>query len=97
MKYDIHYFIAKFEAIPDNKWCVEKFTDEKGRCCALGHCGVRGSNTMFCISTKQGEALKKILPDGVTSINDGVFKGEFKGKTPKARILEALRRKLKEE
>ncbi len=28
---DAAYFIAKFEAIPDEKWCVEHFVDMEGR------------------------------------------------------------------
>jgi hypothetical protein len=36
----IQYFIKKFEAIPEEKWCVDKLDDEEGRKCANGHCGV---------------------------------------------------------
>lgn len=40
MKFDVDYFIAKFTAIPDEKWCRYHLLDQ-GRSCALGHCGER--------------------------------------------------------
>lgn len=36
MEYNVEYFIAKFEAIPEDKWCVNTQEDEKGRRCAAG-------------------------------------------------------------
>lgn len=35
--YTVDYFIAKFEAIPTDKWCV-MFLERDGRHCAIGHC-----------------------------------------------------------
>ena len=37
MKYTIDYFINKFEAIPEDEFCVGHFKSEDGRRCFLGH------------------------------------------------------------
>jgi len=79
--YDIDYFIAKFEAIPYDRWLTFKFTDYRGRHCALGHCGAR-----IMRSTEEARALVKVLPD-TAYIND--YPDPFGH--PKDRILKALR------
>ena len=38
---DAQYFIDKFEAIPEEKWCVRYWINAEGQSCANGHCGVR--------------------------------------------------------
>ena len=38
---DVRYFIDKFEAIPEDKWCTGDFVNRTGQMCANGHCGVR--------------------------------------------------------
>lgn len=83
MSYDVDYFIKKFEAIPDSKWCVGNLEDRQCRHCALGHCGETGYGM-----TIEGEALYWLLPT-VDRINDGETFG--KGKHPRTRILNALR------
>lgn len=41
-KFDVDYFINKFEAIPGTNWTTgELWNSQTGACCALGHCGVR--------------------------------------------------------
>lgn len=50
MIYDVDYFINKFEAIPDDKWCTGQLTsgrvdpitqEESILHCAFGHCGLK--------------------------------------------------------
>lgn len=89
--YDKAYFIAKFEAIPEDKWCVNTFTDGDGRCCAQGHCGDRS----HIVAPPECMALKSLLFgefDGtvVSAVNDG-NDPRYQQPTPKARILAALR------
>ena len=84
--YDIPYFIKKFEAIPECQWGVRAFQRNDGTYCALGHCGCTyGHNTL------ESEALCKIFANNNRSVvctNDGK---EGRGKTPKQRVLQALR------
>lgn len=102
--YTIDYFIKKFKAIPSSKWCTGYF-EKNGKHCALGHCGC----SIYTPMTEESMALKEIFRDanlGVVSVNDegcGINFGlglsiNFKKKTPKTRILEALRyiKKIKE-
>jgi len=66
---DVQYFINKFEAIPEEKWCIDFFEDENDRHCVNGHCGVnayamRIVGIIFSIdieSTEESEALYKVL------------------------------------
>jgi hypothetical protein len=39
MKYNVDYFIKKFEAIPETKW-ITTYLNLEDAYCALGHCGV---------------------------------------------------------
>src|SRR5688572_23992979 len=89
MTYDVDYFIAKFEAIPDDQWAVGKFEDGGGRKCAMGHCGkINGF-----LDTPESAAVYSLFIDelhfGVVSVNDGCI-GEYPQHTPKQRILAAL-------
>lgn len=91
MKYDIDYFINKFEAIPEEKWTTGKFQTQDGKCCALGFCG----NDWELPNTEESKALVKIDPMiSISNINDGVcgYKQMY-GETPKARILNFLKQK----
>lgn len=96
--YDVDYFISKFEAIPEEKWCVDDFEDgeESGVHCALGHCGA----SFHSGSTRESYKLDEIIcslrnpsyPLGYyypAPINDGTTK-EYQQPTPKQRILAAL-------
>lgn len=87
--YDKAYFIAKFEAIPEEKWCVAYLDAGDGVHCALGHCGV----TVSLNYTDKEIALRDLMrPNGwsVADINDGDTP-DFQQPTPKQRILAALR------
>lgn len=92
-EYTVDYFIEKFEAIPDEKWCTGVFEDMTGACCALGHCGYRGYNV-----TDESRSLSRLFGryHQVGCINDGDELGDGEivekyGYTPKERILNALR------
>lgn len=87
------YFIAKFEAIPEELWTTGDFVDEKNRMCAFGHCGVS-----LEADTKEGNALDLLFRRGLhtesssitSEINDGEVR-RYPQPTPKQRILAALR------
>ena len=89
MTYDKSYFIAKFEAIPEQNWCADgTYTNGPNRFCAFGHCfatiGVRFS--------EEADALRLLMiPVGnVADINDGLY-DKYQQPTPKQRILAALK------
>lgn len=84
--YNAAYFISKFDAIPEEMWCVAKFTiDDKH--CALGHCrGEHASNESLALMM----LFKRHIEDWVSHINDG-FSIVYTQPTPKLRILAALR------
>lgn len=85
--FTVDYFISKFEAIPDRKWTVKSYRGLFSRC-ALGHCG----EEMFKY-TEESSALRALFEANdlfVTIINDG-NSATFNQKTPKQRILAALR------
>lgn len=83
--YDVDYFIAKFEAIPEGAWCVGAF--RKGiQCCALGHCG----DSEDVETPEEAAALRDVLCWAVARINDGEDY-RYEQPTPKQRILAALR------
>ena len=100
-KYTKEYFIKKFEAIPEDKWCKTELTSPlDDEChCALGHCGIKDYDNVM---TPEAKALVNILDPihkkvisypcmgdyaVVYEINDGADK---LGSTPKERILKAL-------
>jgi hypothetical protein len=106
MKFDIDYFIAKYEAIPDELFTVHLFENYEGQKCSVGHCGVYDKAGI----TPESLALKQVLAElPVTSKRTGelvvdafstfpvkasnISDGlvkEYPQKTPKQRILAAL-------
>lgn len=96
MEYNVEYFIAKFEAIPENKWCVGALQDHD-RCCAQGHCGVTRENHLVRYNrASESYALIHIMGgfvyDGTINaalINNGCAP-KYQQETPKQRILAAL-------
>lgn len=103
-KYDVDYFIKKFEAIPEEKWYQGTyFNEDKTAFCALGHCGQKDYK-----HTKQSIALINIFKKAdkalnVYNVNDGNYNwysdvyiegfrdfNIYLGDTPKERILNAL-------
>lgn len=88
MTYDVHYFIAKFEAIPDEDWCTLQYEDADGRHCALGFCGERYGGR-----SDEAAQLRRIiyrLGVSVDGVNDGSLGKLNWGDTPRERILNAL-------
>jgi hypothetical protein len=100
MKYDVDFFIKKFETICDDQWITDNYRTNFG-CCALGHCGIKSDSE----ETEESRSLRKLFsPLGkyaVQYINDRQmhFDREFAKEeivkyliypTPKQRILAAL-------
>lgn len=87
--YDAAYFIAKFEAIPEEKWTTGNYSDYSGDClCALGHCGETARR-----ETPEANALRKLARESracPAAINDGEHP-LYKQPTPKQRVLAWLR------
>lgn len=87
--YDVNYFIEKFEAIPEDKWCTMSLEIE-GRHCALGHCSVYKMNERL---HGEGQALVSLLFNSlgfsVFYINDRETY-DYPQNSPKQRILAAL-------
>lgn len=83
VKYDVDYFIAKFSAIPVDKWTTQNF-NLGNKSCALGFCGM----TSFEKITREAKALGKLFGgiDKVWIINDD----DSYGNNPKNRILNRL-------
>lgn len=103
MEYTVEFFIAKFEAIPENNWCEHYLEDDDDKHCAQGHCGVSTDNI---IETWEGYtdneeffALARLFPDKskryeysgyiIADINNG-DDVRYHQPTPKQRILAAL-------
>lgn len=87
MKYNLEYFIAKFESIPEYKWLCGEFSDEYGECkCALGHCGVRQET-----DTPEGDYLLELTDFDIAEVNDGVRGYDTLGSTPKQRVVNYLK------
>lgn len=87
MEYTVNYFIRKFEAIPEEMWCVGAYT-YGDRHCAYGHCGIDKSfdeaDALFWMFTSNLNAQSSPI-----SVNDGKCPA-YKQPTPKQRILAAL-------
>jgi hypothetical protein len=84
--YDFAHFIAKFEAIPEEWWCVGQYcsaVDERVAC-AFGHCGARNGHF-----SHEADALFAVAPLA-DDVNDGAIK-QYTQPTPKQRVLAYLR------
>lgn len=92
-KYTVDYFIRKFKAIPKNRWCVNRYKIGVRRC-AIGHT-CKFATDGDPIFTRESDELNRIFRGmNVAAVNDGDEGCDYKkrfGKTPRARILEALR------
>lgn len=94
--YDVSYFISFFEAIPEDKWCVDELFDGD-TACALGHCEV-GLFSCENWNERQTALINLFMPVSPTSghapsvaiVNDGKHP-RYQQPTPRARILAALR------
>ena len=83
MNYNIDYFINKFKAIPEDRWCVRALHDN-GRACALGHCLEVGH-----IFSQECSEFIRVFGVGAPSVNNG-YDQRYQQPTPKQRILAAL-------
>lgn len=102
MKYDVDYFIAKFEAIDNENW-IERELGSFSNHCTYGHCGIRidsdvPTNEAVFLSVLVDRYIKKYdftdyifenLSWSVVDINDGNHPS-YTQSTPKQRILAAL-------
>lgn len=87
MKYDIDYFIKKFEAIPEELWIIRQYKDAQGRACAFGHCGATAVHE--CTPEEHALMLLTRSEMSIAEVNDG-GDSRFRQPTPKQRILAAL-------
>jgi hypothetical protein len=99
--YTLNYFINFFKSIPDHRW-TESTLQEEGtvRMCALGHCLAHQNSDASKLklynlrgdeSNGKVEALQHFLSGYAAEINDGRYHFDEYGKTPRGRILKALR------
>ena len=93
-QYDIDYFLAKFEAIPEDKIIMNFYTDnnDETKHCSLGHC--EGHNNPID-RPSEAKALRDLfkvhLKCGVADVNDNLCEHKFNNlPTPKQRIMAAL-------
>jgi hypothetical protein len=97
--YTLNYFIEYFSSIPDHQWCVgEEHKEGTVQHCALGH-AQRNARTTLERTNKRAnqrmEALNSFLNDETADINDNSSRYSDLGKTPRGRILKALRNRQK--
>ena len=87
-QFTVDYFIAKFEAIPEEEWCEGEYVSSDGRKCALGHCG----HSPFGLTFEREALINLFKKSGLyaSDINDGKH-SKYQQPTPKQRILAALR------
>ncbi len=89
MTYNAAYFIAKFEAIPEEKWCSGYYSEDD-KMCALGHCGAENHASERPEYFALKALARKIGPDSAITVNDG-YSETYDQPTPKGRILAWLR------
>lgn len=87
--FTVDYFINKFQAIPEEQWTTEKFSNDLGQHCALGFCGWSQTKDEL----QEGRALIDLcwnyLDSSIAWINDGL-EDKYQESTPKSRVLAAL-------
>jgi hypothetical protein len=95
-KYNIDFFIHKFQNIPSEQWCCWQIADKVGRKNVLGHLGLdAGKSPNNVEEVREFLNLTNQKTTSIKHINDGVFYPEL-GSTPKDRIINFLN-KLKQE
>lgn len=104
--YDVHYFIKKFEAIPEELWCQGQFVDDNKNC-AAGHCGARNDTYRDSLPLEAKALGSLFASSGLSAFsksntykNDPLYYAvahindgmarEYQQPTPKQRILAAL-------
>lgn len=92
----VEYFYHTFTHIPAEQWCTGGFTKGE-QYCALGHCkrlsSLQGEDALVARTSDAplSQMLNIIMPE-VVEINDGIYGYDCLGKTPKERIIKALKR-----
>lgn len=85
-KYDLDYFIKKFEAIPEEKWITNGY-GKNGVHCAYGHCGADDNGKY----PEEARALNGLSGCVVEEINDGFPQYLRYGSTPRTRVINFLK------
>lgn len=80
--YKAQFFINKFDAIPDEKWCMGKTVNDEGQHCAIGHAKPDEIYSIFMLFRNLGETPM--------NINDGKVEA-YQQETPRERIVAALK------
>lgn len=63
MSYDVDYFIKFYSAIPDNFWCVGKFTQVDEATGTIQHCAMGHLNEMgYCTCDMCMKETKRVIP-----------------------------------
>ncbi len=91
-RHQVKFFIQKFEAIPEEQWCVNHASLGVNQHCALGHAGLREGGFGVAHVTPECTVLSNLFkrePHGIPYINDGNNK-KYQQRTPKQRVLAAL-------
>lgn len=102
-QFNVDYFIKKFKAIPEDQWCVDKFSNDEGQKCAQGHCipksVLEGTPKEYNLRTSpEIQELKALIllfekevsrNTIIAHINNGTHSG-YQQDSPKKRVLEAL-------
>lgn len=88
--YNLNYFIEKFEAIPEEQWCVGTTDNGRGQHCALGHCGMDNYSSLK--EVPEALALKDLtIHRGISVVlTNDMMSGMYRQSTPKQRILAML-------
>ncbi|CAM6003853.1 unnamed protein product [Sphagnum balticum] len=101
--YTLNYFIDYFSSIPSRRWTEGELLSADGaKACALGLAGnaERNPDNFAGVSTTdiselpaegRAAALEEFLGHSTAEINDGAPAYKSLGKTPRARVLRALR------
>lgn len=103
MVYNSEYFRQKFESIPENNWIIGALSDNRGRCCAQGHCMINigqhegsawvderfipGTESHALVEVFGGKA--KMGGFTIAIVNNGNHP-DYQQSTPKQRVLAAL-------
>ncbi len=90
-KFDVDYFIKKFRAIPEAKWCTQLLRnhDDTQRC-ALGHCLTLPDSYFSSECGALQELFSETLDTFPGFVNDGDH-SRYQQLSPKKRILAALK------
>ena len=77
---DAQYFINKFEAIPEEKWCINYQMNGKGQRCALGHLMPEDAIRWSCYGhqTSEGLAISKLFEGCINGVMKSYYP-EFQG------------------